>query len=151
MLPMHRKLIALSIAIAVFVAHPCLAAEEPEKAKDAAAERDIAHAELEVLNLTATPSINSLTFRGTVRNSYDQPIDGIRLIMQVRSDPKPEAPELGRAQKVLEARLAPGEHTAFDIAVKIDPASLAEPGLLLRAYAMKRGEEVLSRPPIWRE
>ena len=146
---LHRKTIALA-TLFLFVSLPVAAADAPD-AKEPSVERDTAHGELEILNLTATPSLGSLTFRGTVRNVYDQPIEGIRLIMQVRSDPTADSPELARAQKVLDLKLAPAEHASFEIAANIDPATLANPGLLLRAFAMKRGDEALPRTPIWRD
>lgn len=148
-----RKAIVLSLLPLLLSAgnRPAAAADAPAAAKDEAQQRDTTHGELEILNVTATPSLDALTFRGTVRNSYEQPIDGIRLIMQIRSDTGPESPELARAQKVLDAKLAPTEHTAFEIEVKVDPSKLAEPGLLLRAFAMQRGEEMLPRTPIWRD
>ena len=112
--------------------------------------RSIEHGELELLNVTATPSVDSLTFRGTVRNPYER-VEGIRLVMQVRSDPSPESPEMARAQKVMDTKLATGDHVPFDITVKITPGSIAQPGFLLQAFAMSRGDEKLSPPPIWRE
>jgi hypothetical protein len=150
---LRRKSIALSIlTLAVIAAGHSVAADDaPEAAKDESLSRDTTHGELEILNLTATPSMDALTFRGTARNPYDEPIDGIRLIMQVRSDSDPGSPELARAQKVLDAKLPPTAHTAFEIAVKISPSTLGEPGLALRAFAIQRGDEVLPRTPMWRE
>lgn len=148
---MPPLLAALGI-LGVVVAGSVVPARASDPAsKEATAGRDIRHGELEILNVTATPSVDALTFRGTARNPYDQPVDGIRLIMQVRGDPSPDAPEIARAQKVLDARLGTGEHTAFEIAVKVDPTTLSQPGLLLRAFAIQRGGEVLPRTPIWRD
>jgi hypothetical protein len=143
------------VTIAAFASVAC-STSAPSPAADTASPAGVAgrleeHGELELLNVTATPTVDALTFRGTVRNPYDQPIEGIRLVMQVRSDPTLDAPELARSQRVMDAKLAPGDHVPFEIAVKIVPESLAHPGFLLQAFASSRAGEKLPTPPIWRE
>jgi hypothetical protein len=115
----------------------------------AAVDDRFAYGELELLNVTTNATADSITFRGTFRNHFDQPVDGIRVVLRILSDPSPAALELTRAQKVLDTHLEPAAHVAFDISAQANPNSLGNVGLYLNGFAVHRGGEELPIPPIW--
>jgi hypothetical protein len=125
----------------------CTAFERPAADEDKPLDEGFVHGQLELLNVTTTP--DSLTFRGTFRNQFNDPVDGIRVVLRVLQDPSPTAPELARAQKVLDTHLEPAEHASFEISATVQTKSLANVGLFLHGFAVRRGGEELPISPLW--
>jgi len=111
--------------------------------------QEIDYGDLEIINVTTTPRIDSLTFQGSFRNQFEQPVDGIRVVLLISQDPSEKAPILARAHKVLDTHLEPDEHTPFEITAKIRPNSLNNAGLRLYGFAIRRGGEELPVSPLW--
>jgi len=137
-------LAALSLALS------CGTTRHPTGDSSATDER-FAYGELELLNVTTTPDIDSLTFRGVFRNEFDEPVDGIRVVLRILHDKDPTSGEIVRAQEILDAHLEPAEHMPFEITAKVRPTSLANVGLFLHGFAVHRGGEVLPISPLWQE
>jgi hypothetical protein len=137
----------------------CLAASctprQPEKpAQDQAAPKPIRGQEygrLEMMNITTTPAIDSLTLRGLFRNPYDEPIEDIRIVLRITSDSSPTSRILVRAQNLMETVLEPGASVPFAITAKVNPESLTDVGMFLDGFAVRRGGEVLPVSPVWEE
>lgn len=137
--------------VAVLAALSLVASCTPLKGDASGANQQADYGELTLQNVTTTPNIDSLTFRGTFRNRFDDPVDGIRVVLRIMQEPSPTAPVIARAQKVLDDHLEPGAHIGFEITVKVKPTSLANPGIFLHGFAVRRGGEELPISPLWEE
>lgn len=109
------------------------------------------YGKLELLNVTTTPLVDAITFRGSFRNPFNEATDGIRIVLRIAQEPGENAPTLVREQKVLDTHLEPGEHTPFEITAKVRPQSLANAGLYLHGFAVRRGGQELPVSPLWGE
>jgi len=144
------------VRLAVFVVLGGVAAScaSQQPAKDAVAPKVIRGQEygrLEMFNVTTSPTIDSVILRGVFRNPYDEPIEGIRVVLRFTENRDPKSRIILRAQNQMDSRLAPGETVPFAISVKADPHELVGAGTLLEGCAMRRGGEVLPASPAWQE
>jgi hypothetical protein len=147
MTKLRRATFAATVAALAF-ALSCSSLQSPPDAKPI--DDQAIYGRLEMLNVTTTPKVDTLTFRGTFRNQFNDPVDGIRVVLRILQDPSPTSPELARAQKVLDAHLEPGAHMPFEITAKVRPASLANVGFFLNGFAVTRGGEELPISPLWK-
>ncbi len=139
----------ITIVAALIVSSLAASCTPMDRGKGDVIDDKFAYGELELLNVTTNLGIDSLTFRGTFRNKFDQPVDGIRVVLRILSEPSPTAPELTRAQKILDTHLEPAAHVAFEITAEAKPTSLANVGLYLNGFAIRRGGEELPISPLW--
>jgi len=144
-----RTRVAVALA-ALSLTLSCTTVQPPSGDSSATAER-FAHGQLELLNVTTTPAIDSPTFRGIFRNEFDEPVDGIRVVLRILHEKDPTSGEIVRAQETLDAHLEPAEHMAFEITAKVRPTSLANVGMYLHGFAVRRGGEELPISPLWQE
>lgn len=140
------RIALLATCLSLFLSCTSMDADPGERA---ALDETFAYGQLELLNVTTTPKDDSLTFRGTFRNQFNDPVDGIRVVLRILSDPSPTAAEVARAQKILDEHLEPAAHVPFEITAKVRPDSLANVGLFLHGFAIHRGGEELPISPLW--
>ena len=109
-------------------------------------------AERGVLQVFVTDQLTdgrNLKIRGRIRNPYDQPVDGVRLVLRILSMPGPQGHELDRFQQVLEERFGGGEQIPLRLDVKTMYGSFG--GFVLQAFAIRRGGQTLPLPAEWKE
>jgi hypothetical protein len=113
---------------------------------------DPALAERGVLQIFVTDQLTdgrNLKIRGRIRNPYDQPVDGVRLVLRILSMPGPQGHELDRFQQVLEERVEGGAQIPLRLDVQTMYGTFG--GLTLQAFAIRRGGQTLPLPPEWKE
>lgn len=110
--------------------------------------------QLQVFVTDQTTDGRNIHLRGSIRNPYPDPVDGVRVmfLMVTTPDPGQEPRELDRAQKVLSVRLASGERTILRLDLQSMYAGQAgRTRFALVAFAIKRGDQELPPPPDWKE
>ena len=92
----------------------------------------------------------NLKLRGRVRNPYPDPVDGVRIICHILSEPGPNARELDRFETQTEDHLEPGAQAPLRFDVQTMYAGASWSGFRLEAFAVKRGNESMPVPAGWR-
>jgi len=92
----------------------------------------------------------NIHLRGLIRNPYLEPIEGVRVLLQVLSAPSMQGRELDRIQKVLDVHLESGERTALRLDIQTMYAGASGSGFRLQAFAITRGGQALPPPPDWK-
>jgi len=113
---------------------------------------DPVQAEGGVLQIFVTDQLTdgrNLKIRGRIRNPYDQPVDGVRLVLRILSMPGPQGRELDRFQRVLDERFEGGGQTPLRLDVQTMYGSFG--GFVLQAFAIRRGGQTLPLPAEWKE
>jgi hypothetical protein len=131
-----------------------MAACTPRQPTDAAAAKPIRGQEygrLEMMNVTSTSHIDSLTLRGIFKNPYDETVDGIRVVLRITEQRSPTSAVIVRAQDLMDTSLEPGATVPFAITAKVDPTTLINVGMYLEGFAVRRGDELLPVSPAWEE
>ena len=91
------------------------------------------------------PDDQTLVVRGNLRNPYDQPIHGVRLIVRLlTAGDKPR--ELVRMQHELDIDIEPGRARPFDREFATSYAKVFR-NASVTAFAMQRGTQELAAPP----
>jgi hypothetical protein len=139
--------------VAVLCAPPAAAPPSaPAAASSDLSAVDPVLAERGVLQIFVTDQLTdgrNLKIRGRIRNPYDQPVDGVRLVLRILSMPGPQGRELDRFQQVLDERVGGGEQIPLRFDVQTMYGSFG--GFVLQAFAIRRGSEALPLPPEWKE
>lgn len=110
------------------------------------------YGQLQVFTTSQSTDGRNIRLRGTIRNPYAQPVEGVRLIFRILSSPSPDARELDREQRVVDGHLDAGAAMPLRWDLQTMYAGQSSPsGFTLQAFAAKRGGQSLPAPPGWRE
>lgn len=142
------------LAVLVVLGGVAASCTSHQPAKDAAAAKAIPGQEygrLEMFNITTSPTIDSMILRGVFRNPYDEPVEGIRVVLRVTETKDPKSRVILREQKEMDSRVEPGGTVPFAIPAKAEPHSLEGVGILLEGCAIRRGGELLPVSPAWQQ
>ena len=107
------------------------------------------HGVLQVFVTDQLTDGRNLKIRGRIRNPYDQPVDGVRLVLRILSMPGPQGHELDRFQQVLDERFEGGAQIPLRLDVQTMYGSFG--GFVLQAFAIRRGGQSLPLPAEWKE
>lgn len=91
-----------------------------------------------------------MQLRVTVRNSFAEPVTGIRVLYRLLVNKEPDSPEIVRTQVESDEVLAPGAEANLDLDLPPQAGQRSGFGSFLQAFAQKRGGKVLPLPPHWR-
>ncbi len=86
----------------------------------------------------------------TVKNSFAEPVTGVRLLYRLLVNKEPDSPEIVRSQVESDAVLAPGAEATVDIELPPQAGQRGGFGSFLQAFAVRRGGQVQPLPPYWR-
>jgi hypothetical protein len=87
----------------------------------------------------------------TVRNSFSEPVNGVRVLFRLLVSKDPESMEIVRAQEVTDDVLAPGAETKIPLALPRQAGQRGTFGTFVHAFAVMRGGTSLPTPPEWRD
>ena len=91
------------------------------------------------------PDDQTLVVRGKIRNPYDQPIDGVRLIVRL-STAGHEPRELVILEREIDVQIEAGEEAAFNRELATSYSKVFAK-ISIAAFAVRRGTQTLSVPP----
>ncbi|HYD47593.1 MAG TPA: hypothetical protein VEB21_04565 [Terriglobales bacterium] len=145
-----RTTVIATLALGCFLASASCSSSQPVTPAEAAAHAATEAAQLEIPYARTVPKGNHAVLNFSVRNPYKEEVDGIRVVFRVTTSRDPGAPEVTRVQKELAGRVGAGNVQPFEIEVPAE-ARQRGAGTYLRAYALRRGNEVVPLPPEWQK
>lgn len=92
----------------------------------------------------------NLRVRGTLRNPFPQPVEGVRVVFEIYAGgPAASARPLDTVQEEKAIRIAPGDTAPLRLDVQTMYA--ADNRFLVAAFAKRVGDREIAPPPGWRE
>ena len=110
-----------------------------------------AFGQVQLLSTEIRTDADFIRLRGMMKNPYDEPVEGVRMICRILNDPSPTAVELDRFQRVLDVTLASGAQTSFNLDLQSNHAGTRFGSVRVQAFAIKRGDRTMPLPPEWRQ